>query len=149
MKRLTILLLAILCIGCQKKIDPDRTIYGTWYCVVERDLKDKQPHFIELVINENIASVTTHHIEYNDYWNSGGGTYSYNNGIITFNLTIDIPPPFDWWEHATRKFIQGKLMTEAYFPTLKIEIESIIGEEIEIETFWFRRENPYLEWIKK
>ena len=151
MKRILFLICLLIIYGCTEDINslPERQIYGTWYCVIEREPADGYPHYLELIIKGDYrAEVRTHLTEFNDYWTEGGGAYSLNDGIMVFDFTIDVPPPHPWWKPASRKFISGQVMPKAYFPTLKIEIESTIGDMTENEIFWFRREHPLLQWAK-
>lgn len=150
MKKLVIVLAAIFTlVGCSK-VNKERDIQGTWYCKIGEDIIDvddkKLSHAVYLTLeinrNSNTAQIKTSMTEYNDYWSEGSGTYTINGNIINFDFIIDVPPPYEWWQAASRKIIKGTLMPKAINPTLKVEIESTIGEEVTREVLWFKRDLP-------
>ena len=150
MKRALIILATILSLYACEKPDPQREIYGTWYCKIDESrfkYNDKVytfPIYLELNIDRtfNTATITPHNTELNHYWNKGSGTYTRQDGGILFNFFIDVPPAYSWWKHASRKIIRGEVMPKAANPVLRLEIESTIGEEVESEVLWFKREYP-------
>ena len=147
MKRILILLAVILSFcSCEKK-DPQREVYGTWYCTIDETYYPKDAIFLELNISKesNTATITTHFTGLEHYWNDGSGTYILEDGVMLFDFFIDVPPAYSWWKHASRKIIRGEVMPKAVYPVLKLEIESTIGEEVKSEVLWFRRENPLFD----
>ena len=147
MKKLIILLAAILSFcSCEKK-DPQREVYGRWFCKIDETDYLQYSVYLELNISKdsNTATITPRMTDLNHYWNEGSGTYTLQDGVMLFDFFIDVPPPHSWWPHASRKIIRGEVMPKAVYPVLKLEIESTIGEEIKSEVLWFRRENPLLD----
>ena len=153
MKQILILFAAIFSLCACQKEDPQRAIYGTWYCKIDEsryEYEDKEvvfPAYLELYINKgsNTATITPKLTDLKHYWNEGSGTYTLQDGVMLFDFFIDVPPAHSWWPHASRKIIRGEVMPKAVYPVLKLEIESTIGEEVKSEALWFRRENPLLD----
>lgn len=132
-------------LSCQKE-DPQRSYFGTWYCKIDEEklLDTYYPIYLKLNIdkNTNIATVTPYNTELNNYWNKGSGTYTITENAIVFDFVIDVPPKYSWWPHASRKIVRGEIQPKTLQPTLKIEIESTIGEDTKSEALWFRRDLP-------
>ena len=149
MKRLILILLAILSIGCQEKDNHEQyhasDLEGTWYGSIGKQFySDENERYLRLDFDGNCITLTPVYTSITSGWYEGSGTYTLgSDNVVRFNITTDIPDILESIEYSdiTYKTItHAEIMESGLSGTvLKVYYDSTKDNITESTWMWFTR----------
>ena len=144
MRKVGLFILLLIIIGCEHK--PQKPpLEGRWYYEYDKT-QDGVSQYLELDFYHGHIVRLTPHCNYTaDFWEEGEGTYTMHGDSIVFNLTLDIPPAWEWLPHVTRTLTRGKYVYTDIYTFVDVEMETTKDGEKTVQKMTFRKENPLLK----